>query len=159
VITQVKAYSREYMGQNLHQLSANGKNFFISVVDPLAGNVFPDSHDRAITLRFDDVSPDMFESQEHFEQICEQMAKYGRPYQLFSNVQADEVVTFVTRLHESAAEVVLHVHCTFGVSRSGAIALYAAQTCQLDMNSFAASNPQIHPNQLVLQTLNRSAVG
>lgn len=158
MITAVTAYSRECVCQNLAYLLGDEQKFFISVIDPLADNVFPDGHPRAITLRFDDVSPDMFESQERFVQICAEMEGYGRPYQLFSEAQAAEVVAFVARLHENPAEIVLHVHCTLGVSRSGAIATYVAQACELDMDEFAALNPEIQPNKMVLNALNRVSV-
>ncbi len=157
MIRKVIVHSREAICQNLAELLVEDSNYFISIVDPAADNVFPDGHLRAITLRFDDVSPDMFENVERFETICAEMQALGRPLQLFYASQAVEIVAFVRQLHAAEAEVNLHVHCTLGVSRSGAIATYAANACNIDLAEFAALNPQIHPNQLVLKMLSQAA--
>lgn len=156
MIRKVIVHSRQAICQNLAELLGEDSNYFISIVDPAADNVFAGGHQRAITLRFDDVSPDMFETVERFEKICAEMESMGRPFQLFSASQAAEIVAFVRQLHAADAEVNLHVHCTLGVSRSGAIAIYAAKACNLDLADFAALNPQIHPNTLVLKMLSQA---
>lgn len=158
MISQILVHSREAICPMLEQLLRDQSNAFISVIDPLADNVFAAENGRAITLRFDDVSPDMFESEERFEQICKLMEGYGRPYQLFNDAQALQVVSYVRELHEAQTKVNLHVHCTLGVSRSGAIATYAAQACNLDLGMFAVLNPQIQPNKLVLEKLCNTAL-
>jgi predicted protein tyrosine phosphatase len=153
MITKVIVRSREYLTENLPNLSTKSNHYFISVIDPLAEPLFKEDHSGAVTVRFDDVSPEMFDSTEHFAQICAQMEEYGRPYQIFSEMMANQIIDFVDNLQSSLTEIVLYVHCTLGVSRSGAIATFVAEICGLDGTSFAENNPQIHPNQLVLERL------
>jgi predicted protein tyrosine phosphatase len=68
-------------------------------------------------------------------------------------MMANQIIDFVDNLQSSLTEIVLYVHCTLGVSRSGAIATFVAEKCGLDVNEFTAMNPQIHPNQLVIERL------
>lgn len=157
-IKRIKVHSREEICQNLEELLGDHSNAFISVVDLNADDVFAKDNQRALTLRFEDVSPDLFDSEERFQEICAQMEALGRPYQLFSASQAEQVVGFVRKLSQSPSEVVLHVHCKLGVSRSGAIGTWAAMASGLDLDEFAALNPQIQPNKLVLQTLGQAAL-
>ncbi|MDX1985648.1 MAG: tyrosine-protein phosphatase [Candidatus Obscuribacter sp.] len=151
MITLVKALSRQHMESNLSEYLRAQNRIFISVVDCNASPVFGES-ERVLTVRFDDVSPEMFESQTVYERILSQMEELGRPYRTFTEEQARAILQFALPFHRLAEAVELFVHCTMGVSRSGAIASYLAELCQVDMQTFGRLNPQIVPNQLVLET-------
>lgn len=152
MIELVKALSRRHIESRLSEYLEAPNRVFISVVDCNAAPVFAAS-ERVLTVSFDDISPEMFESQETFERILAQMEELGRPYRVFSEEQARAILQFALPFHRLAGPIELYVHCTMGVSRSGAIATYIAELCRLDMQSFGMLNPQIVPNQLVLSTL------
>lgn len=151
MITLVKALSRQHIESKLSEYLGVPNRIFISVVDCNAPPVFGVS-ERVLTISFDDISPEMFESQAVYEQILRQMEELGRPYRIFSEEQARAILQFALPFHRLAQAVELFVHCTMGVSRSGAIASYLAELCQVDMGNFGELNPQIVPNQLVLET-------
>lgn len=55
------------------------------------------------------------------------------PDKLFNEYQAREIVSFVRAMHNHDRPVDLIVHCEAGVSRSAAVALYAAAIAGLDL--------------------------
>jgi predicted protein tyrosine phosphatase len=148
MIREIFAKSREFMLENLDSLLAQPGCLFISVIDQHAEPVFEDLSN-VLTLRFDDVSPDLCGGEELFYQRCAEMKNLGRPFLLLSDEMAATIISF---LHRNEACNVLYVHCTLGVSRSGAIATFAAELFGLNV---LENSPQIVPNQLVLETLRR----
>ena len=78
-------------------------------------------------------------------------------YVLFNKEQANEVVEFLTKLKNDPSDDVLICHCDAGISRSGAVATFAAEFFGLDHNSLMLYNPNIHPNAMVLRMLREAA--
>lgn len=153
MITDLFARSRYFIENNLTALLNRPGIFFISVIEPGANPVFTGSDNRALTLSFDDVSPEMFESAERFAILCKEMEHFKRPYRLFSQEQASRIISYVKTAEESPNHITWYVHCTLGVSRSGAIASFIREFCDFDATKFSRHNPHVVPNQLVLTSL------
>ena len=66
----------------------------------------------------------------------------------FSNEQAKKIVDFI---HQDTSSPLL-IHCTAGISRSGAVGLAIAERFGC-VEFFLSENPDIMPNQFVLQKL------
>ena len=69
----------------------------------------------------------------------------------FTIETAREIVRFV----READDRPLLIHCTAGISRSGAVGLAVAEQCGC-VEEFRRGNPDIMPNQLVLQKLRQA---
>ena len=69
----------------------------------------------------------------------------------FSIEQARQIVRFV----REKGEYPLLIHCTAGISRSGAVGLAIAEQCGC-VEVFLRDNPDIMPNQLVLRKLRQA---
>ena len=71
----------------------------------------------------------------------------------FNEEIAMRMLTFITDVHNMGDKVCLAVHCDAGVSRSGAVGLFACRYLNLDEDHFRKNNPYIYPNSLVYETL------
>ena len=69
----------------------------------------------------------------------------------FSIEQARQIVRFV----QENCDLPFLIHCTAGISRSGAVGLAIAEQCGC-VEVFLRDNPDIMPNQLVLRELRQA---
>ena len=69
----------------------------------------------------------------------------------FSIEQARQIVRFV----QENGDLPFLIHCTVGISRSGAVGLAIAEQCGC-VDVFFRDNPDILPNQLVLRELRQA---
>lgn len=74
---------------------------------------------------------------------------------LFSEIEAKRILAFLDAIRESTQNLI--IHCGSGVSRSGAVGLFACRKFGLDEREFLADNPRISPNPWVLQLLCETA--
>jgi predicted protein tyrosine phosphatase len=74
---------------------------------------------------------------------------------LFSRSEAVRIIAFLEEVKEAAQVLILH--CDGGVSRSGAVGLFACRWLGLDETEFFSGNPGISPNPWVLQVLFETA--
>lgn len=70
---------------------------------------------------------------------------------LFNEKQARRIIAFIDKARQFAQTLV--VHCAAGISRSGAVGLFACRYLGLDENEFRETNI-ISPNMHVLSVLN-----
>ena len=96
---------------------------------------FSKNHSNVLNLTFDDVEEDISEKFV-FAMTSEQARK------LFDFI--------VENSHKSK----FVIHCTAGISRSGAVGTFIAHCFALDMKAFNLANPHILPNSHVLKMLN-----
>lgn len=118
------------------------QSFFISINDTCGTEEVPyfKPSKNVLVLFFDDVDHD-FQSGEHF-------------IKAFTSEQAVEVLEFIQKHKEKESCI---IHCTAGVSRSGAVATFVNDNFGgSDKIDFDKNNPYILPNALVLQLLNRA---
>jgi predicted protein tyrosine phosphatase len=74
----------------------------------------------------------------------------GSDVGLFDEAHAYRIKDFIDSLHGIEKIV---VHCDAGISRSGAVGLWACRYLGQDESVFRANNPQINPNTHVYDTL------
>jgi predicted protein tyrosine phosphatase len=73
-------------------------------------------------------------------------------YSLFESWQARQIIEFLAPLRE-LTRFTLVVHCGAGVSRSGAVGVFAAEYLGCDMKDLYNRHPNILPNLWVLRML------
>ena len=98
-----------------------------------------------LSLRFGDITKGTYETLPHDLQ---------RRMHLFSEKQAKSVIKF---LAANQGIKTLIIHCRAGVSRSGAVGLFACRYLGEDEGAFRESNPYIMPNPYVLSLLSHVA--
>jgi len=72
---------------------------------------------------------------------------------IFTREQARKTIAFLKAINQKNHIHTLTVHCAAGISRSGAVGLFACRYFGLDENLFRAENPYIAPNDHVYQLL------
>lgn len=127
----------------------------ISIIEPLASPVFDMTESKTLTLSFDDMAPDLCDSEEHFSRLLKQRADLNHPYILFNEDFADQIIAFA--LKQLNCCDILYVHCTMGIRRSGAVAQFLNEWMGGDKDKFESENAHIAPNPLVLRILKERA--
>lgn len=70
---------------------------------------------------------------------------------LFSTNHANSIIDFINQYNEKLKTLI--VHCDAGVSRSGAVGLWANRYLELSESDFWINNPKVEPNSYVLNVL------
>jgi len=78
------------------------------------------------------------------------------PNFVFTKNKAQKIIEFIDVCHRVPEEMTLFVHCDAGVSRSGAVGIFAIQYLRLQDEDLESLSP-LHPNNHVLTTLKRVA--
>jgi len=76
---------------------------------------------------------------------------------LFNDGMAKQVIKFLDKVQKDEADSNLLVHCSAGISRSGAVGTFACDYCGLEYNKFIKENKFIMANQFVLSMLRKNA--
>lgn len=124
---------------NVEQLI--NKACFISINDSLGTPEVPffsQSHPNVLTLFFDDVDQDIETAHGTVKAMTDE--------------QALEIYEFIEKNKDYENFI---IHCTAGISRSGAVGEFVNNFLELDYKKFKEDNPHTHPNGLVLSKLNR----
>jgi len=74
---------------------------------------------------------------------------------LFNKGHAKKIIDILNVAQKDIEDSVLVVHCSAGISRSGAVGTFACDFCNLDYNEFIKANPYIMANQHVLSLLRK----
>ncbi len=116
--------------------------FFISINDSIGTDEVPyfENKENVLVLFFDDVEEDIAV----MVQGNVQFAK------AFTFEQAKQVIEFIEK-HKDKQSCI--VHCSAGISRSGAIAEFVNDFFGGDYFEFKKANPRLYPNGHVLRTL------
>jgi len=107
---------------------------------------------KTLSLKFSDIS-----NTEYYRLINQFKTRAVNRLFLFSTVQAKKIISFVDRINTNTTDLV--VHCEAGISRSGAVALFACRYLNLDeqqfwqLNKRKGKHKQIQPNRYVYDTL------
>jgi predicted protein tyrosine phosphatase len=86
---------------------------------------------------------------EHYGNLKEQFPNV----KLFNEQCAQKVIKFLDVLKNDSNDGILAVHCSAGISRSGAVGTFACDYLGLDYNIFLKDNPYIMANPYVLRIL------
>jgi predicted protein tyrosine phosphatase len=116
----------------------------ISIVSPSSRDephYFQSDHANVLNLEFDDADTSMVDA-------C---SGAGCDIHLFDYDDARKVIEFIKANKDKSH---FFIHCTAGVSRSGAVGFFTRQLLKSDYQEFTKQNPHICPNGFVLQTLN-----
>lgn len=89
-----------------------------------------------------------------FGDISNEQEARGSNSRLFGVSDAILVLDFLDAMKKRQASEVLVVQCVAGISRSGAIGLFACDYVGFDKGVFAQLNPTINPNPHVSRILN-----
>jgi predicted protein tyrosine phosphatase len=117
-------------------------------IDPESGYIVSDSyfmrdHDRVISVSFPDIDKPIFDGKRMYYPITEE--------------QAAKIVRFLDKLHcEDKFQLI--IHCTAGISRSGAVGEFACEYLGCDKREFLRKHPNILPNSTVLRILRRVSI-
>ncbi len=122
----------------------NTKAFFISINDCFETGEVPFFSERrnVKVMFFDDAERDLNELDTPNK--GQQVAK------AFTALQAEELLMFIDSHKDKDICV---VHCTAGISRSGAVGTFINEYIDGDRDAFEKRNPYLHPNNLVLRLL------
>lgn len=72
---------------------------------------------------------------------------------LFNKSHAKKIINFVRTIYSKEDSYPLIIHCSAGISRSGAVGTFACDYAGLDYNKFMKMNPYTYANQYVLRML------
>lgn len=96
--------------------------------------------DHALSLRFADLTPKEYT-------MIESESK------LFEKEDARLIIAFIDKIHKLDVPELI-IHCAAGISRSGAVGLWACRYLKLNEREFRKQNEHILPNIHVLSILN-----
>ncbi len=124
--------------------------FFISINDTCGTDEKPyfENKENVKTLFFDDVEKDLevpvIGSNEKYVIV-----------KTFTEEQAKDLLKFIDK-HKNKKNC--FIHCTAGISRSGAVGTFINEYIKGDKDEFKRTNPYIYPNEHVLRLLNQEVV-
>lgn len=117
------------------------KTFFISINDTSGSTPYFENKSNVKVLFFDDTEKDL-----------ETTSDKKRSIKAFTEDQAKELLEFIESNKDKETCI---VHCAAGISRSGAVGTFITEYFNSDFDWFRKTNPQIHPNRLVLDLLKK----
>ncbi len=154
---KVKVLSRDdfnaaMMKNNLldNNVENHKESLFISIAGTYSSDYhwFKDNHKNVLNLNFDDLDFrdwDLYHGQK--------LEGPGKTF--FDTKMADEIIKFIEDNKKTAKN--LYIHCTMGVSRSGAVGVTINDYYGDDnYEMFMRNNPQISPNAFVKSRLARA---
>jgi len=134
--------------------------WIISITNPDMEPLFLDEQ-RILNLQFDDDEPYNSKYVINPNNNNEEGSISVNPRSpiYFSKEMAKKVIDFLLMADTFNSQAgyskdLLFINCMMGASRSGAIATWARQLCEIDYDYFKQLNPQIVPNSYVVRTLN-----
>lgn len=112
-----------------------------------------DVMDRVLRQQFWDADPTAL--YQIFERKSKEYLGSFGPNSYFTEKHAAEIVEFLDRWKGVEEDYNLNVNCMAGISRSGAVATFACEYLELDMEHFRNENSWIQPNAYILAMLRR----
>lgn len=132
----------------------NSNCFFISIINPEDFYLLKDQSN-VLNLKFHDVEISNGKILYQKDQLPEYYIKtIKEKFVYFDDKMGLKVINFINKL-KNKDFFNLVIHCSAGISRSGAIGAFATEYLNLDYNEFIFYNPQIIPNNDVLSILRK----
>ena len=145
---KILAYPKFYFCENKYKLVEDQSVALISILNyDDVEKVIEDIPGKSITLFFDDIG--------HFDKIPDDLLNIYDKLILFNRDHAKKIIEFQKSLSDKIEYII--IHCTAGVSRSGAIATFLQDIYHEndeDNEWFSKNNRHIIPNKHVLKVLN-----
>lgn len=153
---KISIFSKGYFEKVLKENNINDSNVetfenytFISILntDDVGDNIghFKENHSNVIVLKFDDISEDL-------------EFKPGKYAKVINEEQANELINFITKNEDRIKNGNSIIHCSAGVSRSGAVGTFINDYFNFDYKKFKENNPNIQPNPEVLRILKKLTI-
>ena len=89
---------------------------------------------------------------DYLQLVFSDIIKPYKDYIVFNEEMAKQSLDFVNK-HKDLNLMI--IHCDAGISRSGAFGYFFNKYLNLDDEEFKRTNPNIHPNSLVIETMNK----
>ena len=141
-----------YEGQKWSLVSVHTDSYGTSrklLTKPVMESLWKKGMTDCLSLRFWDITDDP-------ERLEQMISLHYKPI-LFDEKMAKREVKFVDKRIAEKDPVVFIANCDAGISRSGAIALFAVERAGLDIGTFFNENPNVYPNSFVLRVLKKAA--
>jgi predicted protein tyrosine phosphatase len=130
------------MGVNMNNVESFKDYAFISILNSGDNSgYFKENRENVLILFFDDIITDL--------RMEEDDEDYVYPV-LFNDEHVKDILEFINKNGNKN----YIIHCSAGISRSGAVGTYINNYFNLDKTEFYKTNPQIQPNPYVLNKLN-----
>lgn len=157
MIKKVSVYSRQkilkMLWEDENSIQKDKNWALISIYSYKSSSIF--SYFKAITRAKEIGCLDLLE--ERFSDVTQEDynrgAKFIDPVYLFDKNMAKNIINFLKKINNSEEITELLVNCAAGISRSGAVGLFANRFFQLDEYTFFERNKQIKPNPWVYDLL------
>jgi len=163
MITQIKVYNRQSMELLARYGKASGFPYYgqtwnlISIHGDTPRFMIPENEAELkksglknwLSFDFWDIIDDPM--------LLDQMQKQYLNYRLFDNQQAAEIVSFIKDRQNESEPSILVCHCDAGISRSGAVGVFASEFCGFGYHKAMNENSNIKPNSMVLRMLREEA--
>lgn len=121
------------------------RHFVISICDPGEARPLPGAHVNLLNVTFCDIAPDDIP------------AAQRQRFPSMSAQDALDVVSTLKRWHASDLRGNLIVQCHAGISRSGAVGMFATELLELDCELFRKEHPWVEPQPYMLNLLRVAA--
>lgn len=108
--------------------------------------IFPKNCINNLSISFFDTTPN------DWNNILRYIPEASKEQDLFNENHAKQIIKFLGILK---IETTLLIHCAAGISRSGAVGLFASRYLNIDDKNFRKLNPNVCPNPHVLDILNK----
>lgn len=133
----IRAVSKQYARQYAFRIEEQPEIAVISILDTGKSAIFSENP-KHLTLCFDDIQPAVGM---HFLNLT-----------YFNKNHAKDIVEFLEEVKHGNFEMLL-IHCTAGISRSGAVAKLARKMLDVPSDKFHKENRFIYPNKYILRKL------
>ena len=91
------------------------------------------------------------------ESDVEELTKQGQDYVLFNTGHSNQIIEMFNTIKNSNEDSTLIIHCHAGISRSGAVGIFATDFFDYDFWTFRRDNPNVSPNYMILRMLRNDA--
>lgn len=118
---------------------------------------FLESRLNVLNLFFDDIDEDIL-IKVFYRNEQDEIESKNHTCKSFDSNNANETIRFLTLISHFAKKeenINLIIHCHAGISRSGAIGVFANDFLGLKYEDFKQENPHVLPNSKVLRELNK----
>lgn len=140
MIKKAIAVSKRVFESNFNNLKIEeqkGYTLFISILDMDNQEKLYNEYDNFLQVKMWDIEEDLHD-------------KNGLKYHKPSDTELQKIVDFIDKNQNYKRCI---VHCSAGISRSGAVVTFIKDKFKIDNQSFLQANPFIRPNLYVLNRL------
>jgi hypothetical protein len=164
MINDIRVYSRIYIEDLITTRETWGLKYpwiLVSIYSDTTGPVVKNDKDFEILARKGCIDWEAYDfhdlDQEKYNKIIAQYPSAKKEYKLFSRRLANKLLKFINNFKNDEREIMLVIHCQAGISRSGAVGIFACRYLGLDERRFLTMHPNILPNALVYDTLYKAS--